>query len=176
LIALEIDIRDNTRIKALLYKSKNLRPPLKQTGVYMLRSIDKNFQVEGRPQKWQSLAPSTLINRRKRGKGAKILQDTGIGRQSISILEITGGHISIGTTQPYMAIHQTGGKTSEYEIRPKRAKALHFFLAGGEEIFAKRVLHPGHTIPARPFLLIQDEDYEVIDNIFLDYLLKEETS
>lgn len=59
--------------------------------------------------------------------------------------------------------HVTGGVTAHaryaaavhqgsrpHLIRPRRAKALHFFV-GGREVFTKLVRHPG--VRARPFLL-----------------------
>jgi phage gpG-like protein len=51
----------------------------------------------------------------------------------------------------YAAIQEYGGVTAPHEILPVRAKAL-AFLAGGEQIFAKVVHHPGSHIPERSYL------------------------
>lgn len=51
----------------------------------------------------------------------------------------------------YAGIHEFGGKTPAHDILPDKAKALHFF-AGGREVFAKIVHHPGSTMPERSFL------------------------
>jgi phage gpG-like protein len=51
----------------------------------------------------------------------------------------------------YAAIQEYGGVTSPHDILPSRAKAL-AFLAGGEQVFAKIVHHPGSHIPARSYL------------------------
>lgn len=51
----------------------------------------------------------------------------------------------------YAAIQEYGGVTSPHDILPSRAKAL-AFLAGGEQVFAKVVHHPGSHIPARSYL------------------------
>lgn len=52
---------------------------------------------------------------------------------------------------PYAAIQEHGGRTAAHDIEPVKAKALAFAGVGGL-VFARRVNHPGSTIPARaPF-------------------------
>jgi phage gpG-like protein len=51
----------------------------------------------------------------------------------------------------YAAIQEYGGVTSPHDILPVRAKAL-AFLAGGGEVFARIVHHPGSRIPERSYL------------------------
>jgi hypothetical protein len=51
----------------------------------------------------------------------------------------------------YAAIQECGGVTAPHEILPSRAKAL-AFLAGGEQVFARVVHHPGSHIPERSYL------------------------
>jgi phage gpG-like protein len=51
----------------------------------------------------------------------------------------------------YAAIQEYGGVTAAHEILPSRAKAL-AFIAGGEEVFARIVHHPGSHIPERSYL------------------------
>lgn len=51
----------------------------------------------------------------------------------------------------YAAIQEYGGRTSAHEILPDKGKAL-AFLAGGAMRFARRVEHPGSTLPARAYL------------------------
>lgn len=53
---------------------------------------------------------------------------------------------------PYAAIHEYGGQTKPHDIYPRTAQALHFFGAGGSEVFARVVHHPGSKIPARSYL------------------------
>jgi phage gpG-like protein len=52
---------------------------------------------------------------------------------------------------PYAAIQEYGGRTAAHEIVAVKAKALAFTI-GGANVFAKRVHHPGSTIPARSYL------------------------
>ena len=51
----------------------------------------------------------------------------------------------------YAAIQEYGGRTAAHDIVATKAQALHFAGAGGAA-FAKRVHHPGSTIPARSYL------------------------
>lgn len=51
----------------------------------------------------------------------------------------------------YAAIQEYGGVTRPHDILPSRAKAL-AFMAGGEQVFARIVHHPGSHIPERSYL------------------------
>ena len=126
---------------------KNLEPAFRASGVYMLGSIEKNFKAQGRPAKWQALAPSTLRQRRK-GKGqggAQILIDTAALKSSVtSAFEATNSQMKIGTNKV-------------------QAARMHFGYPGGSG--------RGHSkTPARPFLLFQTEDADAIEMIFNRHL------
>jgi phage gpG-like protein len=51
----------------------------------------------------------------------------------------------------YAGIHEFGGQTKAHIIEAVNAKAL-AFQAGGKQVFAKRVKHPGSKIPERSYL------------------------
>ena len=171
------EIKDDDKVKALLKragnKAKDLRIPLKQCGILMLSSIDKNFRTEGRPKRWAPLSPMTIAMRRKKGKGAKILQDTGHGKGSIVYKVVSNQKVQIGTGLDYMRIHQEGGsiKIPARTIRPVKAKALHW-VSDGKDVFAMVVHQKARTakIPQRKFLLFQREDEKDIVRIFTEYL------
>jgi phage gpG-like protein len=57
----------------------------------------------------------------------------------------------VGTNLEYAAIHEYGGVIHVPEIRPRRAKALHFYV-GGKEIFAKFARAHDVHMPERSFL------------------------
>ncbi|MGH6936359.1 MAG: hypothetical protein ACRED2_09285 [Methylocella sp.] len=72
----------------------------------------------------------------------------------ISSIETAGSNTSVSissTGVPYAAIQELGGKTAAHEIVAVKGKAL-AFSAGGGEVFARSVHHPGSTIPARAYL------------------------
>ncbi len=80
------------RVGRLAQDARHVEKPMKAAGVYMVGSIEKNFQVEGRPDKWEPLAESTLRQRR----GSKILTDTARLRRSVNFRLTTEG-VQIGT-------------------------------------------------------------------------------
>jgi phage gpG-like protein len=51
----------------------------------------------------------------------------------------------------YAGAHEFGAHIPPHDIVPVKAQAL-AFMAGGKLVFAKRVHHPGATIPERSFL------------------------
>jgi phage gpG-like protein len=73
--------------------------------------------------------------------------------------------------QKYAAIHQFGGTTSAHTIMAKNRKALQFNV-GGATIYRKKVNHPGSKIPARPYMLLQDEDIKTIENMMIQHIVE----
>lgn len=144
---------DTERVLRLVAdRMRNLRPVLGAAGQYMLGSIQRNFDSEGRPRKWKPLSPATLmtwVRKRKTwvGKrgltaagrralaGRKILTDTGRLRNSINY-RAEVNRLIIGTNVSYAPYHQFGTK----------------------------------KMPARPFLLFQNEDIVEIRRMIADYL------
>jgi len=105
-------------------------------GVYMVASVIETFEDEGRPEKWQPLASSTL----KQKTGGMILHEFGALRGGI-MSWVESNAVFIGPSGPstvYSRIQQKGGQTGR---------------------------DGATTIPARPFLVIQDEDAQYIRNL-----------
>ena len=169
----------NTENLLIRLENNSKRPTnvaMKKIGLQMVSSIDKNFEMGGRPVKWNSLSPMTLAMRRNK-KSAKILQDTGFLRGSINYEIINDGTaLAIGTPAKYGRIHQFGGniRIPARIIVPKKAKALRFMI-GGKTVFAKKVSQKSRmvTIPQRKFLMFQDEDISSISEIMAEDLLGE---
>jgi phage virion morphogenesis protein len=91
----------------------------------MLASTDKNFKNESTPdkEKWKPLKPATVARRLKKGKGAKILQDSGALKSSPQFkgesknkLKIFAIRKSDGTD--IAIVHQEGSKDGTI---PKRS-------------------------------------------------------
>lgn len=61
------------------------------------------------------------------------------------------GQVFVNDSVRYAAILEHGGSTRPHDIVPDKAKAL-AFVAGGKQIFARIVHHPGSRFPARPYL------------------------
>lgn len=151
--------------------------PLKRAGVYMLSSIDRNFQAQGRPVQWPGLSLMTIQLRQHKGSAGvfRILEDTGRLRKSMTMtLAGDKSSVKVGTSFPYARLLQFGGavRTPAFTIVPRKAKALRFDFKG-KTFFTTKVFIPSVTrkIPPRPFIIVQDpEDVEVIHQIFADHV------
>ncbi|MGG1219352.1 phage virion morphogenesis protein [Priestia endophytica] len=152
-----IEELDSTLQRAVRRMS-DWKQPLKESGVYMYQSIDKNFQSGGRPSKWKG---HHWLTKKLRG-GGQVLSDTGRLRQSVtskgagSKYQLSDSKLVIGSN-----VKARGSSRLLADIQQNGVPA------GVNKVFGK----PGKGgIPARPFLLIQSEDEERIEEIFRDYI------
>lgn len=143
-----IEIRlDNQKVEEALLevasKAENLRPLMKNIAGIMADATEENFEQEGRPDKWEELAKSTIKKRKKTGHyPGKILQVEGHLATSITTYYDNDSAI-IGSNLVYAAIHQLGG------------------IAGKNNSV---------NIPARPYFVLSNSDYEEIEEEILKYL------
>lgn len=137
------------RLGELALDASNVERPLRAAGVYMVGSIEKNFQAQGRPTRWTPLSARTLAGRRvgkgrKRGKGPRILINSARMKNSVSSqvhLQNPESYTEVGTNVIYAPRQHFG-----YQGKGKgRGQA---------------------TTPARPFVMFQDEDFEFIERLF----------
>ncbi len=154
-------------IARLRHVGRNFRPVLRDFGEHMITSIARNFEEQGRPESWKPLAPATKIarwRRRNRGKsmytkgarqrttvrayrfmtGMKILQDTAQLKRSIH-RRVVGNVLEIGSGLVYARIQQKGGQAG----RGRRIR-----------------------IPARPYILFQDEDEREFLDMVEDHIFR----
>lgn len=144
------------RLNQLATDTRHVEAPLKAAGAVMLGSVEKNFRAQGRPVQWEPLAGGGG-GRRRDGRGryskgkagrrrrGKILIDKARLKNSISYRLVTAG-VEVGTNVIYARRH-------------------HFGYEGGEGRGRSRT-------PARPFLLIHDEDIRDIGEIFRRHVEK----
>lgn len=158
---------------------ENFKVPLtKAIRLIMMPSIKKNFVMEGRPVEWEPLA---LYTEQQRGSARPILYRTGNlerAASSFGIWTITDTSATIKSLPSdvwYGAIQQEG-YGSLGQIARKQLGAG----ASAAEIQERAIsLFMGDTpgprqtkfvIPARPFILFQDEDIETIQEVFIDWM------
>lgn len=165
----DVDIgKFNTIIDIMKQKAVQTKPAMAAIGNLVVKSVKQNFRVGGRPDKW---TPS------KKTKG-KTLVATGSLEKGIHYeIGSDEGSVTIMTTPlKYARIMQNGGKIGPHTIVAKNRQALKFSL-GGVTLYRTSVNHPGSNIPARPYMLLQDEDEAKIKDIlyrhFTDSLSKE---
>ncbi len=144
------DDQAKAELKKTASKMANPEGALKQIGGVGLRSIAKTFAAGGRPTKWK---PSI----RAEATGGKTLLKTARLFRSITF-SVGARMVTWGTSVKYARIHQLGGT-----IKPKSAKALKINIPGIGWRTMKQV-----TIPARPFLVLQDEDIRVFGRIIAE--------
>ncbi len=159
---LEVSVEDaevRRSLAALAAKLVDMTPAAKAIGEVILSSVERNFEAGGRPTKWKE-------SLRVKTKGGQTLSDTGRLRRSFTA-KADRTSVSVGTDVKYAPILQMGGKTRARTIKPVRKKAL-FWPGASHPV--KSVRHPGAKIPARPFLMIQKEDWTEINETIKDYL------
>jgi len=129
------------RIDALLAGLSDARSLMQVWGEIAVTSIQENFEQGGRPQKWQPLPPVTIS---MKGHDRALIGRTGnlarVGYRAAS------DHVVIGTnpaSKDYAAIQHFGGMAG----RNRKVK-----------------------IPARPFMLLQDEDVVEMEQVSRAYL------
>jgi len=113
-------------------------------GERMLLSTEETFRRGGRPEKWAKLSDATIEARRRAGKwpGRTLIADA-ILKNSITYDADAHG-VAVGTNEIYARIHQMGGQAGR-----KTAPV---------------------TIPARPFLVVQDSDISYLERALREFL------
>ena len=155
-----------TRIDRLEKRLVDPAPALQECGLVLLRSIARNFAAGGRPVRWK---PS----HRAQVSGGKTLIKTARLKNAMT-MKVTRRVLRVGTNVKYAAIHQFGGRV-EKNVRVKSHYRV-ITRVFGKRVPARRVLVGAHqrrmnfTVPARPFLMVQDEDMRVFKQIIGDYL------
>jgi phage virion morphogenesis protein len=133
----------SSSIRLIERKLGNLQPALAIIGETVKTSVVRNFEKGGRPAGWQELAPATLA--RKKGGATLIGKGHAGGLMGSIHSEIGPKSVMVGTDKVYGAIHQFGGLVGR----------------GGKV-----------KIPARPYLLVQEEDWTEINDQLGDYILQ----
>ena len=131
-----------SRLLDLAKRSENLRPLMKNIAGIFAYSTEENFKEQGRP-KWENLKDSTIKQRTKKKQWpGMILQVSGQLASSVNTYYDNDSAV-IGSNLDYAAIHQLGGQAG-------RNKSV--------------------EIPARPYLNLNDDDFEEIMDTVNDYL------
>jgi phage virion morphogenesis protein len=134
-------------------RAEDKRPLMEEIGAALLLSTQMRFESEtgsdGNP--W----PQSL---RAKLEGGKTLRDTGRLVQSLTFTA-SSDLVEVGTNVTYAEVHQFGAT-----ITAKTARGLRFRI--GDQWVTKKSV----TIPARPFLGIDDDDRDEIAAITAGWL------
>jgi phage gpG-like protein len=173
MLSISVSIDDSGVLKQLdniLLRTKNLKPAMNIVGQVVRRSVIKNFQAGGRPERW---TPSKRVKK----QGGKTLIDTAVLQNSINSRPFKD-RVEVGTNVVYAAIQQLGGTIERMQgfrkVKRSTAQAMIFgegktwrFAKGKKATHLQKIKT---TIPARPFLMVQDEDWVEIRQVLSDYL------
>lgn len=148
---LDVEIKDAGAKRLLadvIDRMKHPKPALAVVGEIVTESIQRNFEKGGRPQKWKPLAPATIKERRRLGKWpGRILvrQGTAGGLFGSISHRPMNDRVVWHANKVYAAIHHFGG------------------MAGrGRKV----------RIPARPYMMIQDEDWAEIRDAMNRFIVR----
>lgn len=142
------DAEVKRKIGGILKRLDNAEPGMKLIGETALESIQRNFEEGGRPRKWKRLAPSTRKARKRKGKWpGKILMIAGAAGGLFGTISYKAysDKVVMIANKVYAAIHHFGGMAG----RGKKVK-----------------------IPARPFMMIQDEDWREMKEELSQFILR----
>lgn len=109
---IRVDINDadaRKLLNELRGRMRDMTPVMDAVGAVYASGAQQRFvdQVDPDGRPWEPLSPVTLAGRRKRGKGAQILRDTGRLMNSISY-STAGNTVTVFTNVAYGATHQYG--------------------------------------------------------------------
>ena len=149
------------RLERIQERFDDLRPGLKIVGEIVQGSILQNFEVGGRPRKWKRLSDITIKERTEQKKWpGQILVRSGRMKSSIDY-QVQPDELVVFATDKRTAVHQFGAKKGSFGevrvwVRPhkrgERSVKGHY----------RTMRLPWGDIPARPFMMVQAEDWRDI--------------
>lgn len=174
-ILVNIKLEDRGIAQALQDLSDKIVKPdsfLNEAGIYLLSSVHRNFQEQGRPDRW-------LESQRVKKKGGQTLRKKGRLLNSITY-RVRNNVLKVGTNVVYAAIQHFGG-TIDREVSVKAhiryyRHSKNVIKSGGKKFvpFSNIEAHSTRmntTIPARPFMFVQEEDWPVIMKLGEDFFI-----
>ena len=173
-VSLNVKIEDSG-IRDLLSRIQrrmaDLTPAMRIIGETVRTSVLRNFEVGGRPR-WKPLSPITLARR----KGGRILIRQGFaGGLAGSIhWKAYRDRAVVGTDKVYAAVHQFGAKKGSFGAFTFTVRE-HRRTRSGKKVRVRQhertARLPWGDIPARPFLMVQREDWDEIRQALLEHIV-----
>jgi phage virion morphogenesis protein len=140
-------------LKGVRDRLGNAQPAFEVIGEMARTSIVRNFEEEGRPEKWAPLSPATLARRSKAGQILRVQGFAGGLMGSINA-QAAPDNALIGTNKIYGAVQHFGAKKGAFGRTSKGAPI------------------PWGDIPARPYMVLQEEDETRAVRILGNFVLR----
>lgn len=160
-------------LRGIIQRCDDKRAGLEKIGGVVVESVRHNFHVGGRPTKW---TPSKRAKADKiPGRTAATLRDTNRLMNSITS-SVSADHVLVGTNVVYAATHHYGAKQFSFgTVAAKVSEHTRIARSGKSykvSAHTRKMRLPWGTIPARPFMLVQDEDIPTIELIMAKHLMQ----
>jgi phage virion morphogenesis protein len=144
----------------------DMTPVMRKIAGVMADSVEENFAREGRPTTWRKSHRATR-------DGGKTLQDTGRLAASIS-QRYTNRTAIIGTNVAYARMMQFGALRGSEGVQTVIVHGHQRIMASGRiatvREHTRQQLMPWGDVPARPFMMIQDEDWQQMKDVLNQYI------
>ena len=143
----------------------DLKPLHERIAMLMAASIRENFDAGGRPAKWKQ-------SKRAKGQRGQTLRDTNRLMNSITSKGDANRAVA-GTNDVRAAVLHFGVKKGSFGTVQAAVRAHIRTIRGKEQkvrAHSRKQLMPWGDIPARPFVLLQNDDIGEIQNMVGTYL------
>ena len=166
---------DDEQVKRMLgdiaRRGSDLKPALSAVGALIKESIRTNFAQGGRPSPWKKI----------KNRQGQPLRDTGRLMNSIT-RQVTGSEVRVGTNVIYAAVHHFGAKRGSFGTKmatvKQHSRTMHMVFGRRLKTpksvtvgtHQRKMALPWGDIPARPFMMVQDDDLIDIIDILTRYL------
>lgn len=187
----EIEVKGGIQVllNQIERRVNRLKPAMELIGDIALSSIHANFQDEGRPRDWAKLSNTTINIRKKLNRWpGRILQRGGAAGGLVGAISARANddEVRLAANKPYATTQHFGAKKGSFGTVAMTIKehTRTITQAFGKELkepkdvkvkaHTRKMALPWGDIPARPFMVIQDEDWEEIKETLAEFLLGKE--
>jgi phage gpG-like protein len=176
-----LDISNNNFSQLIKNFHKRLLHPkhaMATVGEIVRTSIEQNFAQGGRPVRW-------LPSARAKEQAGQTLSDTGRLRRSLTV-DAEDDRVRVGTNVAYAPVHQFGAARGSFgtvlvhvRAHVRRIVKRNVTTRRGKKIasgvsfvkaHSRRQALPWGDIPARPFMQVQEEDWDEIADAIADFV------
>jgi phage virion morphogenesis protein len=184
---LKIEI-DDKKVRALLRglerRLDNMKPVYSLIGEIVQESIERNFEEEGRPKKWADLSEQRKAAREKKGKWpGQILMVKGRSGGLFGSINYRASDdgVVIGTKKKYATTMHFGARKGAFGEHTANIKSHIRKMVTGDgkkkevrvKSHTRKINVPWGDIPARPFMMVQPDDWTEIREAIKDFIFLE---